>query len=129
MYCTFSKQPRVAVIQGKIPLKPLAEKILIGGNVIEKKKESTITIRLNEKDKKKIKSLAKRCGLSVSQYVKQRALGYEPRGLPPDVLFCLIEKIGALEKKTHLSKTDDEIRVLLSDITESLLLPQREVVS
>ena len=84
---------------------------------------------MSAKDKDKIKSLAKRCGLSVSQYVKQRALGYKPRGLPPDVLFCLIERIGALEQKTHLSKTDDEIRVLLSDITELLLLSQREVVS
>ncbi len=129
MYCAFSEQPRVAVTQGKIPLKPLAVKFLIGGNVIEKKKESTITIRLNAKDKEKIKSLAKRCGLSVSQYVKQRALGYEPKGVPPDVLFCLIKKIGALENKTHLPKTDDEIRVLLSNITESLLLPQREAVS
>ena len=45
MYCTFSEQPSAAVAQGKIPLKPLAEKILIGGNVIEKKKESTVTIR------------------------------------------------------------------------------------
>lgn len=102
---------------------------MIGGNVIEKKKDSTVTIRLSAKDKDKIKSLAKKCGLNVSQYLKQRALGYEPKGIPPDVLFYLIEKIGTLEQKTHLSETDDEIRNLLSSITETILLPQKEEVS
>lgn len=45
-------------------------------------KESTITFRLPQAEKDKISRIAKRCGLSKSEYLKQRALGYEPKAQP-----------------------------------------------
>ena len=44
--------------------------------------------------------------LSTTEYVKQRALGYEPRGIPPDALFTLIEKISELEDKKHIQQIE-----------------------
>ena len=45
-------------------------------------KDIRISVRLSEKEKQTIQAKAKKCGLSASEYVKQRALGYEPRTVP-----------------------------------------------
>ena len=50
-----------------------------------KEKFARIDIRVNQKDKDKIKRFAEKCNLSVSEYVAQRALGYEPITVLPDV--------------------------------------------
>ena len=39
------------------------------------KKENRIAFRVTDQEKKRITVLAKKCGLSVSEYIKQRALG------------------------------------------------------
>lgn len=52
-------------------------------------KDIRIAVRVTAKEKEKIQSKARKCGLWTTEYVKQRALGYEPRAVPPDALFCL----------------------------------------
>ncbi len=52
-----------------------------------KEKNVQILIRAKPKDKDKIKKLADKCNLSVSEYMVQRALGYKPRTVLPDVFF------------------------------------------
>lgn len=52
-----------------------------------KEKNVQILIRTKPKDKDKIKKLADKCNLSVSEYMVQRALGYKPRMVLPDVFF------------------------------------------
>ena len=86
-------------------------------------KETRIAFRLNQKEKQIITAKAKKCGLSTTEYVKQRALGYEPKAVPPDALFLLLEKIGELEDKSTSSELDAKIEKLLTDIANSLLLP------
>ena len=39
-----------------------------------------INIRVTVTEKKKVTMLARKCGLSLSEYLRQRALGYEPGG-------------------------------------------------
>ena len=90
------------------------------------RKDIRISVRLSEKEKQTIQAKAKKCGLSVTEYVKQRALGYEPRAVSPDALFVLLEKIGALESKSTSVELNDEIEKLLKEITAVLLLPGRE---
>lgn len=87
------------------------------------KNDPTITFRLNRRDKEKIQSKARKCGLSTTEYVKQRALGYEPRAVPSDALFVLIEKISELEDKSTSDELNAEIGTLLKEITAALLLP------
>ena len=71
----------------------------------------------------KSQSKARRCGLSTTEYVKQRALGYEPRGIPPDALFACLEKLGELADKASSPELDIEIRTVLKEITAAFLLP------
>lgn len=68
---------------------------------------------------------AKKCGLSVSEYVKQRALGFEPRAVPT-AIFQLIEKIGNLSDLTNSKKLNAEIEKLLKEIANTLLSPKKE---
>ena len=89
-------------------------------------KDTRIAFRLKPKEKQIITAKAKKCGLSTTEYVKQRALGYEPKSVPPDALFLLLEKIGNLEDKSSSSKLNAEIKRLLNDITNTLLLPGKD---
>ena len=68
-------------------------------------------------------SKARKCGLSTTEYVKQRALGYEPRGIPPDALFICLEKLGELEDKASSPELDKKISDVLKEITAAFLLP------
>ena len=42
-----------------------------------KKEPPRVAVRLTESEKKKIEAAAAKCGLTVSEYMRQRALGYE----------------------------------------------------
>ena len=62
----------------------------------------------------------------TQDYVKQRALGYEPRGIPPDALFVFLEKLGELADKACSPELDKEIGNVLKEITAEFLLPGKE---
>ena len=60
----------------------------------EKKKPSTgIFFPCTDTQKRKIKSIAAKCGLGQGEYILKRALGYEPKTVPPDAFFVFHEKL------------------------------------
>ena len=76
-------------------------------------KDVRIAVRVTAREKDKIQYKARKCGLSTTEYVKQRALGYEPRGIPPDALFLCLEKLGDLADKATSPELDVEISTVL----------------
>ena len=64
--------------------------------VLLKEKTNSIYVRVTEKEKARIQNKAKKCGLSVSEYLRKRALGYSPKPLLPETFYEFIEKIGVL---------------------------------
>lgn len=86
-------------------------------------KDVRIAVRVTVKEKDKIQSKARKCGLNTTEYVKQRALGYEPRAVPPDALFACLEKLGELADKASSPELDKEICTVLKQITAEFLLP------
>ena len=82
-----------------------------------------IAVRVTVREKEKIQAKARKGGLSTTEYVKQRALGYEPRAVPPDALFACLEKLGELADKGSSPKLDKEICTVLKQITAEFLLP------
>ena len=48
-----------------------------------RKRSVGINVRVSVTEKRKMTLMAKRCWLSLSEYLRQRALGYEPGGHPP----------------------------------------------
>ena len=92
-------------------------------------KNKNLFIRVSEKEKNLIERNAERCGLSVSEYLRQRALGYMPRAVLPEVFFSFNDKLDelciAVEGKIT-AETEEKIVALIYEITAALILPQKE---
>ena len=86
-------------------------------------KDMRIAVRVTAREKEKIQAKARKCVPSANAYVKQRALGYEPRAVPPDALFTCLEKLGELADKASSPELDKEICTVLKQITAEFLLP------
>ena len=69
-----------------------------------KKNDTRLQLRLSLKEKEKIERSAKRCGMSVSGYVRQCCLGREPKGRPPDVFWELLEELYAIAALLPITK-------------------------
>ena len=89
-------------------------------------KDQRIAVRVTAEEKAKIQRLARRCGLSVSEYVKQRALSFAPEAAPSRVLFSVLEKLGELDGVTASPETDEKICTVLREMTEQLLRPGKD---
>ena len=55
-----------------------------------RKRSVGINVRVSTAEKKRVTMLAKKCGLSLSEYLRQRALGYTPRFHPPQAFFSYL---------------------------------------
>lgn len=92
-----------------------------------KEKTVQILIRTKPKDKDKIKRLAEKCNLSVSEYMVQRALGYEPRMIPPDTFYDLYAKLCVVCDAEGISpEIEVKLLALIDEIHSELLLPDKE---
>lgn len=92
-----------------------------------KEKLARIEIRVKPKEKDKIKRLAEKCNLSVSEYFVQRALGYEPRTILPDVFFDFYNKLCELCNSGNLTpEAESKLLLLIDEIHSELLLPEKE---
>ena len=61
-----------------------------------RKRSVGINVRVSVTEKRKMTLMAKRCGLSLSEYLRQRALGCEPGGHPPKEVFDMLDKIDEI---------------------------------
>ncbi len=95
-------------------------------------KKARIELRVTQSEKKKIAKLAESCGLSQSKYVRQRALGYSPRKVLPDVFFDFNQTLCRLCDEIADKVTPDTERKLLEvtdKIQQQLLLPEKSTTA
>lgn len=72
--------------------------------------------------------MAGKCGLSQTEYIRQRALGYEPKAALPDEFFKFGEKLDKLIEKDD----SEELRALAEQLLREMLVllkPAKEEVS
>ena len=65
-------------------------------NYLEKEKKKPLTgifFPCTEAQKRKIKSIAAKCGLGQGEYILKRALGYEPKTVLPGAFFVFHDKL------------------------------------
>ena len=67
-----------------------------------RKRSVGINVRVSVTEKRKMTLMAKRCGLSLSEYLRQRALGYEPGGHPPKEVFDVLDKIDEMAESSSV---------------------------
>ena len=68
-----------------------------------RKRSVGINVRVSVTEKRKMTLMAKRCGLSLSEYLRQRALGYEPGGHPPTEVFDVLDKLDEIAESCQPS--------------------------
>ena len=89
-----------------------------------KERKVQLKFRVTEKEKVRIQNKAKKCGLSFSEYLRKRALGYSPKALLPESFFEFTEKLGVLyEALGSINSTElqAEVLKLIDDVYEKLL--------
>ncbi len=58
--------------------------------------------------------LASRCGLTLSEYLRPRALGFEPKAVQPDAYFVICEKLDRLTEPPFSQAVNDAAIKLIS---------------
>ena len=87
-----------------------------------KERTQSIYTRITPAEKQQIERRAKKCGLSVSEYIRQRCLGYAPREVPPDAYYALCRKLDAARNPGN----SEAILDLLDVMRQELVLPGRD---
>ena len=85
-------------------------------------KNARIELRVTQSEKKKIARLAESCGLSQSEYVRQRTLGYAPRTVP---LCRLCDEVA--DKVSP--ETERKLLEVVDEIQQRLLLPEKSTMA
>lgn len=91
-------------------------------------KKARVELRVTQSEKNRIARLAESCGLSQSEYIKQRTLGYAPRTVLPDVFFQFYQMLCRLcDEVADKVSPDTERRLLetVDEIQQQLLLPEK----
>ena len=134
----------VAIPGGALPLQPLSfevtttnamivtlivtERMIIMAN---RQRNLGINIRVTPAEKKKIERNAKKCKLTVSEYLRQIAMNIEPKELPSDEiiqsLLRLQSIISLFEKYAQSSTNENSIRIY-KEIADRLSRIQTETL-
>ena len=94
-----------------------------------KERKYQLKMRATEKEKVHIQNKAKKCGLSVSEYLRKRALGYSPKTLLPETFYDLTERLGNLYdalEKMNSTELQEQVLKIIDDIYAKLLTLDKE---
>ncbi len=86
-----------------------------------------INIRVTEKEKAQLDKLAQKCGLSLSEYLRKRGLGYEPGPLLDDRFYEVYSKLCEISNLSLNIETEVVLTALLNDLQQNLFLSRKQV--
>ena len=85
-----------------------------------------INIRVTEKEKAQLDFLAQKCGLSLSEYLRKRGLGYEPGPLLYDRFYEVYSKLCEISNLPLQPETEAVLIAILNDLQQNLFLPRKQ---
>ena len=85
------------------------------------KSQSGIFFACTEAQKRQIKAIAAKCGLGQGEYILQRALGYEPKSVPPDAIFVFHEKLCEILEAPPTPETEKAALRIFDEIYNQLI--------
>jgi len=88
--------------------------------------KSHIDLRVSQKEKETIDRIAAKCALSTSEYLRQRALGFAPRAVPPEPVWRFCEVAGDLLEKEFSSELHNALLRLIRETTEQIIAPGKD---
>ena len=93
-----------------------------------KERANSIYVRVTEKEKIRIKNKADKCGLTISEYLRKRTLGYSPKAILPESFYEFSGKLSDLYEqidKGYSTELEERILSLIDEIQLKLLAPER----
>ena len=83
-------------------------------------------IRVTPEEKKVFEQAARRCGLTLSQYIRMRLHNQMPRQLPNADYRQVLDALTALYQKNNTPEVQREILDTLLAIQRAVTVPQKE---
>ena len=91
-----------------------------------KEKNSRLELRLSAKEKEQLEQIAKKCGLSLSEYLRKRGLGYEPGPLLDERFYMVYAKLCEISNLPLQPDTEAVLITILNDLQQNLFLPRKQ---
>ena len=85
-----------------------------------------INIRVTEKEKAQLDRLAQKCGLSLSEYLRKRGLGYEPGPFLDDRFYAVYTKLCEISNLTLNPEAEVALTAIFNDLRQNLFLPKKQ---
>ena len=91
-----------------------------------KEKNARLELRLTAKEKEQLESIAKKCGLSLSEYLRKRGLGYEPGPFLDDRFYTAYSKLCEISNLPLQPDTEAVLLAILNELQQNLFLPRKQ---
>ena len=85
-----------------------------------------INVRVSENEKAQLQKFADFCGLSLSDYLRQRGLGYEPKPMLSEMFFLFYRELCELCYQQMTPQTEEAVLALVDDVRKELILPKKQ---
>lgn len=89
-------------------------------------KNKRIEVRVTDREKEKLGSYAEYCGLSLSEYLRKRGLGYEPGPLLDDRFYAAYSKLCDISNLPLNEEAEAALTATLKDLQQNLFLPRKQ---
>ena len=91
-----------------------------------KEKDKRVELRLPAKEKEQLEQIAKKCGLSLSEYLRKRGLGYEPGPFLDDRFYAVYAKLCEISNLPLQPDTEAVLIAILNELQQNLFLPKKQ---
>ena len=91
-----------------------------------KEKDKRVELRLPAKEKEQLEQLAKKCGLSLSEYLRKSGLGYEPGPFLDDRFYAVYAKLCEISNLPLTPETEAALMAIFNGLQQNLFLPRKQ---
>ena len=82
--------------------------------------ETHLSLRVTKMQRDQFYAAAKKCGITPSEYIRQCALGGEPKAMLPDTFFVCCEKLDRLTRAPNAKDVNDAALAVLTTMKDIL---------
>ena len=95
-------------------------------------KNCRVELRLSAKEKKRMEDIARKCGLSLSEYLRRRGLGFAPGPFLDDRFFEAYIKLCQISNLPLKPETEAALTAIFQEMEKNLFVPckqtQQEII-
>lgn len=92
-------------------------------------KTQSIYVRVTRQEKIKIEQIAAKCGLSISEYLRKRALGFAPQTVQSSAFYDFSKSLGELLNQDLSEEFETKALMLFDRMQKQLLTLNKESIT